>query len=391
MSKRIMRLLAVALVALLVNANLAYAATSTVTPPASSTTTSDPALQNGTDNQTVEQEKDDEHDVENEQEAPEQEDEIDASLKDQADSIKEVDEDLGDGVQVTAPQDGSVTNDATIDISGMAKEGYTVIVKVENAAGEQTLTVPVNADGTFNLADLPLEPGKNSVEVQVYDANGNKVGEVEKRIVKPGAAMAKLSDVKDSWAKDTIAKLMALGIVNGTADGSFKPSDDVEGAQFVKMLALAANLQVDGQQMKGFADLPDGFWASNYIAAAESKGIVKGDDDKAFDPTQPLTRAQMAVLLIRALGLEDKAEALADKSASSFTDAASVPEWAQGAVELAAQLGLIKGMADGSFQPNLPADRAQAAALIARFLNLKETVNPSQPATPTAPTTTVTP
>lgn len=377
MSKRILRILAVALVALLVNASFAYAAASgTISTTPATPTSSDPSAP------TLDEE-DDHNDVEegdgqnNDQEAEQEDDALEAALKAQAGSLKEVDEEMEDGVQVTLPQDGSVTNDPAIDISGLVKDGYTVTVKVQNAAGEQTLTVPVNADGTFNLADLPLEPGKNSIKLSVYDASGKKVGEVEKRIVKPGAAMAKLTDVKGNWAEDVIAKLVAMGIVNGTADGTFQPQEKVEGAQFIKMLSLAANLNTDNQAMKGFNDLPDGFWASQYIGAAESHGIVKGDDDEAFDPTQPLTRAQMAVLLIRALGLEDQAEALAEQGgATQFTDASSVPEWARGSVELAARLGLIKGMADGTFQPNLPADRAQAAALIERFLQLKETATP---------------
>ncbi len=62
MSKRIMRILAVALVALLVNANFAYAATGTGTEPANPTTASDPTLQNGTGSQTVDGEQDGEDD-----------------------------------------------------------------------------------------------------------------------------------------------------------------------------------------------------------------------------------------------------------------------------------------------------------------------------------------
>lgn len=405
MSKRIMRLLAVALAVLLVNASVAYAgasgtdATSPVTPTSSGP--SDPALQGDSSSSTLDEE-DDHQDAEDEDEpedeaddqgSDEEDDALEAALEAQAEALDEVEEEMEDGVVITLPQDGSVTSDAAIDISGLVKDGYTVKVKVENAGGEQVLTVPVNADGTFNLADLPLEPGKNSIKLSVYDASGKKVGEVEKRIVKPGAAMAKLTDVKGNWAEDVIAKLVAMGIVNGTADGTFQPQEKVEGAQFIKMLSLAANLNTDNQAMKGFQDLPDGFWASQYIGAAESHGIVKGDNDEAFDPTQPLTRAQMAVLLIRALGLEDQAEALAEQSgATQFSDASSVPEWARGSVELAARLGLIKGMDDGTFRPNLPADRAQAAALIERFLQLKETVNPVQPATGTTTVeTTATP
>ncbi len=387
MKKKIMPLLALALVVLLVNASLALADTGA---GSGTTTTTGTNLQSGTTTPTIAGEgeegdkeddatevKDGEQEQEQEQEqdleAEQEDDGLEAALEASAGDVKEVDEEIEDGVQLTVPQDGSVTNAQTIDISGVVKEGYTVVVKVENASGEQTFTAIADASGAINLADLPLAPGKNKLEIVVYDATGKKVGEMEKRVVLPGAQLPTLKDVKNSWAKDTIAKLTALGIVSGNPDGTFKPGDDVNGAQFIKMLDVAANLQASGEQVQGFGELAKDFWANGYIAAAQSEGIVKGDDDKAFDPNQPLTRTQMAVLLVRALGLEDKAEALAGTN-SAFTDSASIPDWAQGYVELAVQIGLLKGMPDGSFQPNLPADRAQAAALIERFLNAKETL-----------------
>ncbi|MHB9143951.1 MAG: S-layer homology domain-containing protein [Symbiobacteriia bacterium] len=396
MKKKIMPLLALALVVLLVNASLALADTGAGT---GTTTTTGTNLQSGTTPPTItgegedgdkeEGDKEDDGTEVKDGEKEQEDDGLEAALEASAGDVKEVDEEIEDGVQLTVPQDGSVTNAQTIDISGVAKEGYQVVVKVKNASGEQTFTATADASGAINLAALNLAPGKNKLEIAVYDANGKKVREMEKRVVLPGAQLPTLKDVKNSWAKDTIAKLTALGIVSGNPDGTFKPDDDVNGAQFIKMLDGAANLQASSQQVQGFGELSKDFWANGYIAAAQSEGIVKGDDDKAFDPNQPLTRTQMAVLLVRALGLEDKAEALAGTN-SAFTDSASIPDWAQGYVELAVQIGLLKGMPDGSFQPNLPADRAQAAALIERFLNAKETLPAASTTSGTATSGTTT-
>lgn len=52
-----------------------------------------------------------------------------------------------------------------------------------------------------------------------------------------------------------------------------------------------------------FPDVPPGFWAFQYIEALVDSGITTGQPDGNFHPTDPVTRAQMAVFLARALGL----------------------------------------------------------------------------------------
>jgi peptidoglycan/xylan/chitin deacetylase (PgdA/CDA1 family) len=101
---------------------------------------------------------------------------------------------------------------------------------------------------------------------------------------------------------DAIERLAATGITRGCdpAGSSFCPLDDVTRAQVATMLARALGLEADGAP--GFADVaPDAPHADEIAALAEA-GITDGcdADGPRFCPTEPLTRAQLASLLDRA-------------------------------------------------------------------------------------------
>lgn len=288
-----------------------------------------------------------------------------------AEAIQEVSEDLGDSAVVNLPTDGTVTKDVAFTVSGQAQPGAVVTIRIETGAGEKTYEGTVGAEGKYVFKDLPLGAGLNDIKVAIKGANGEELGESEKRVIAPGAKIKRPKDVARHWAEAEIEKLVAMKIVGGYDDGTFKPDNKVTGSEFAKVLTLAGGLKAVDSNLPGFQDLPADFWAKKYINAALKKGVIKGEGDIAFDAEKALTRAQIAVLLVRALGLEDKARTMAQQELK-FTDSQSVPDWSRGAVAQAVQLGLIKGYEDGTFRPDAPVDRAVAAALISRFIKAKE-------------------
>lgn len=105
---------------------------------------------------------------------------------------------------------------------------------------------------------------------------------------------------------------------------------------------------------------------------AAALGLVQGAGGE-FRPDESITREEMAVILIRALRLEDKAREkareLAGGDQSRFADGNSIASWARGSVELAAELGLIAGMGEGKFSPKTAVTRAQGATMLLRLMD----------------------
>ncbi|MDI4646440.1 X2-like carbohydrate binding domain-containing protein [Cohnella hashimotonis] len=110
------------------------------------------------------------------------------------------------------------------------------------------------------------------------------------------------TDVSTShWAAADIAAVGKLGLMNGYADGSFRPDQAVTRAE---MAALAVKLaQPSGTPGAGFRDT-DGNWAEASIKQAQGAGWIGGYADGKFRPGQALTRAEAVVLLNRVLGRE---------------------------------------------------------------------------------------
>ncbi|MBM7566652.1 S-layer homology domain-containing protein [Paenibacillus sacheonensis] len=171
------------------------------------------------------------------------------------------------------------------------------------------------------------------------------------------------TDIEGSYAKDAIQKLLEAGIINGLGDGKFDPTGQLTRAQFAIIIAKALGLKVEGaSESSTFKDVPD--WASDYVGALFKAGIVTGLSTDTFGSDMPLTREQAAAIMVRALGKQPDAS----NESLPFKDADSISGWAKGYVAAALKLGLIKGNADGTFNPKGDATREQAAQMGAGFL-----------------------
>ncbi len=111
---------------------------------------------------------------------------------------------------------------------------------------------------------------------------------------------SKFSDVNSSdWYGNYVSFLSEHGIIDGYADGTFKPNANITRAELVALVAKA--LDINGQYTNYFSDTA-GMWASNAISAINSFGFIKGYADGTFRPNANITRAETTVFLNAVLG-----------------------------------------------------------------------------------------
>lgn len=126
----------------------------------------------------------------------------------------------------------------------------------------------------------------------------------------------------------------------------------------------AATITVAGGNLS-FADT-QGHWAANYAERLSARGILQGasvNGKRYYYPNNNLKRSEFAAIIARTLGLDTSTtEGLA------FTDQASIPDWARGAVAAVVRAGLMNGSSDGAFNPNADITRAEAMTVISRSL-----------------------
>lgn len=186
------------------------------------------------------------------------------------------------------------------------------------------------------------------------------------------SAATTLSDIPNNYAKQAILELVEKGIMNGTGNGKFNPTSNISRQDFAIVLARSLSLDLSNPPATPtFKDIPKDHYAYAAVEAAVKAGLVKGTGGGQFGTGQNLTREQMAVIFVNALGVDSTGKAKDLK----FSDAASIASWAKDAVATAVEFGLMAGNADGSFSPSNSASRQDLALVASKFLKEKVVVD----------------
>ena len=171
------------------------------------------------------------------------------------------------------------------------------------------------------------------------------------------------------WVYNAVSNLARLGYITGYPDGSFKPGNTITRAEFVSIIDKILNLPAYNPAVPDFSDVSTGDWFYASVEKAVYAGIIKGYGNSTFKPDDPITREDMAVILVNALGKQEEAAASRGVNAG-FKDDARISSWARGYVAVAVNDGLLKGYPDGNFSPLGNATRAEACAMIWNYLRL---------------------
>jgi hypothetical protein len=104
---------------------------------------------------------------------------------------------------------------------------------------------------------------------------------------------------------DAVEALVALDVINGYEDGTFRPTNTITRAEMAKILveALGYGELVAGSE-SNFSDT-QGHWANGYVAIATGIGLTVGYPDGTFKPNNPITYNEAITMVVRALGYSD--------------------------------------------------------------------------------------
>ena len=177
------------------------------------------------------------------------------------------------------------------------------------------------------------------------------------------------TDVSHSWADDGIQYCVTHQLMSGIGNDLFGPKLTTTRAQIVQILYnLEGEPKVTGKTP--FTDLTND-WYQDAVLWAYQTGVVAGTSSTTFEPDRPVTREQIAVILMeyvtRVLKLE---RTWTPADLSIFPDAGSVSDWAKDALADAVALGLISGASNGGqtcLEPQGSATREQVATILMEF------------------------
>jgi hypothetical protein len=179
------------------------------------------------------------------------------------------------------------------------------------------------------------------------------------------------ADVKNTDYEEAVTALIEKGIIVGYPDGTFQPGKTINRAEACIVVVKA--MAPDKEELKAaakssFSDLAGFEWAAKYINYAAAKGIISGYPDGTFRPANQVTYAEMASMLVRALGY----------SAGDLTG-----NWPDNFITKAATLGIFTDIDHKVNDVNAPAVRGHVAFMTYRVAD--DIANANKPGETTDP------
>ncbi len=206
------------------------------------------------------------------------------------------------------------------------------------------------------LYDIELVPGESSENTE---NSGNE---------QTPSQTAQFADAYLApWANDALLFVREKGIMIG--DGTnVRPTDVVTRGEFAKILAVAFEL-AEKDSGNSFTDSRDQWW-EEYAKLVNAYGVMNGVEADTFGGNQHITRQMMAVAIYRMLNVNGKE--LYDQNAGVvFSDSYVIADYAKEAVDFLARKGVVSGVGNGLFAPELPVKRAEAAQIIYNILSVE--------------------
>lgn len=201
----------------------------------------------------------------------------------------------------------------------------------------------------------------------------------------PAAAFAGFADVPaDAWYAPAVQTCAEQGLFQGTSPTTFSPELSMTRGMFVTVLGRMENIDPTQADASGFMDVPEDAYYAGYVGWAARSGIVAGVSDSVFEPGRGISRQEICTIVHRYLVWKDVS--LQTVPSAQFADDAQIAEWAKESVYVCRSAGIVCGVGDNHFAPNVAARRCEAAQIFKNLLAvLKDALEPQPPVEPEPP------
>lgn len=235
-----------------------------------------------------------------------------------------------------------------------------------------TTTTPATTPATTTTPDTSVTPDDEEEE----DTTETDTTDMEEPAEVPAVT---LKDTAKHWAKTEIAAMVEMGIIKGHKDGNFKPDEKLNRADTAYLLCRVMGLDEEEAATKDpFSDVKKGAAYAGCVAQLKEEGITKGNADGTYKPSANINRAEFVTLAMRAYStfLEDEEKTTFDaalnakEAKASFSDVNAKTDWYAAAAALSMENGFVKGRTCGKdkcFDGKTEITRAEATVVLYRI------------------------
>lgn len=178
----------------------------------------------------------------------------------------------------------------------------------------------------------------------------------------------------DHWSYDTIDRVVSEGIFKGVTATEFSPDSPLTRAMLVTVLyRMAGEPDVSGLKVN-FKDVPADYWCYDALAWAYDCGVINGYADGSFRPRDGISRQALSAMLYRYIGTCGKTLSAQGDVLKAFSDSSTVDPGLYEALNAMCSAGIVRGYQDNTLRPVRGASRAQVATMLLRMEDLLPTL-----------------
>ncbi|WP_341301991.1 cadherin-like beta sandwich domain-containing protein [Lysinibacillus sp. FSL H8-0500] len=177
----------------------------------------------------------------------------------------------------------------------------------------------------------------------------------------PKPSIVTFRDIEKHWAQEMIEALATQGIIQGYEDGTFRPNESISRQHVAALITRAFSFE-SVRTTDDFSDVPPMNPYYEAIRTLQQAGMIDGTEEGMFLPTEKMTRAQLAKVLV---GMME----LTPEGTTSFSDVSS-DHWGAGYIATLEREGIALGD-NGYFYPNKPVTRAQFVTFLYRIMYMQ--------------------
>ncbi len=261
---------------------------------------------------------------------------------------------------------------------------------------DRTVSIPSPAAGTWQVEIRGLR-GVAENPTGGFGLPEEVEGEVT---FKQAAGFSGLNDIAGNAAEGAIQVAVTERLVDGYADGSYRPNTPLTRGELARYLVMGAGVRQSQPDTASFSDVSGadapfveavvGNGAALKDGAQASAGVMRAQGAGTFAPTQSVTRASLAYSLVQSLGLQDEAAAASSDTLTvqvgdariTIDDSSAIPADLRGHVQVALDLNILnayftleQGPYDlqptlhATFRPSETVTRGAYAVMVSRFYN----------------------
>lgn len=195
----------------------------------------------------------------------------------------------------------NMTSGYNVEVTGTGSGTYTLETAIISSDGEVTKEIKQE-----NIAITSGEKNHYGVLVpKSLNPNDIYMGRTDIAPVHPEPDIPTFYDLPAShWAYDYVMELTAFDVISGYEDSTFRPEQPITRAELLKITMEGLNISTDVTGGAPFHDVLPDHWFYKYVVAGVYHGIIEGYYDDTFRPNQNINRAEALKIVLEAAGID---------------------------------------------------------------------------------------